>query len=201
MTYDLSELKIRTSKMKRRFLSVFILSTIVIITAIISFFAINNNTLKLTMGVLALGVGVFLFFYIDKKRPAYLFSREICGTNIKETEYETHAARSGLPVANHRAGKNYNLLRKSPANLRASVFLREENGSVTEIRGLRPEHTELYLDGDALYKPKGAIYPMIVGRDSDTQPCPLCGKINSHKEYACADCGLSIIDSAERLNA
>ena len=193
MLYDLSELKARTDKIKRSFLSVFILSIAAILVFVVLFFAISNNTIKLLMGVAALSVSIFLFFYTDKKRPAYLFWREIRGTNVKETEYETHAARTGLPTASHRAGRNYNLLRKHHANLKASVFLREEDGNVTEIRGLSPAHTELYLDGDTLYKPKSAKFPMIMGRDVEAQPCPLCGKINSSNESACTKCGLSII--------
>ena len=200
MTYDLSELKARTDKTKRNFLFHFILSIIVIITALILFLVINNNTLKLITGALALCASVFLFFYIDKKRPAYLFWREICGTNIKETEYETHAAKTGLPVASYRAGRNYNLLRKHSANLKASVFLREEDGNVTEIRGLSPAHTELYLDGDTLCKPKSAKFPMIMGRDVEAQPCPLCGKINSSNESACTNCGLGIIKTISQLD-
>lgn len=147
-----------------------------------------------------------LYITIGKFHPSVLFSREITGKNIKEDEYV-----SSLPVGsslgyrqigsrgvaqpfapNTRANK-----RRTPPNLRASVYLRLEDGTVALISGLMPIHIDIYEDGDTLLRYSGTRYPIVTNKTVMRQPCPICGEVNEMVEDACHGCGLTIIEKSE----
>ena len=71
--------------------------------------------------------------------------------------------------------------------------MRCRDGNIYEATGLLPLHTDIYDDNDLLYKPEGAKYPIILDRETNSQPCPLCGTVNKKEEHECRHCGLPVV--------
>lgn len=199
MKYDLSELDARVRAKKRDFLTRFTVTAVLgLMLIVLAFVNIAGDTMRLACGITA----VVMLFYLKNLYDAYdartLFSKEIKGENIKEDLYTVSKAygpglrykqvgASGLQPFAPNTGANK---RKHYPNLKSSVYLRLEDGNVTEIRGLNKEHIELYEEGDTLFKPAGAKYPIIVSRSVTRQPCPLCGTVNDASDTECLTCAL-----------
>ena len=155
-----------------------------------------NNTMFFSGILIIIFSLIFIYVLCNKYSPAILFSREIKGENIKEHIYEVYVRR-GIALRPRQVGMGYggqplSHTRMAKASLRSAVYLRLDDGSIKEIRNMRVEHVELYEDGDLLLKYAGTKYPVITNRESERQPCPICGTINLKKDGACITCKLTI---------
>ena len=196
-TYDEKEIAKAISKKRKYFLISLILDLFVLAGGIV-FLIIDTSNSRFFSGIIMVLISlVFIWNLCNKYAPFTLFSREIKGENIKEDIYEIYVRR-GVALRPKQVGMGYggrplSHTRMAKTFLRSAVFLKLENGDIKEIRGMRVEHVELYEDGDTLLKYAGANYPVIVNRETQRQPCPLCGTINLTKDEACIHCGLRMI--------
>lgn len=194
--YDEIDLCQKLSKKRKKFITSFLLSMSLLFVGIALFVLSKNKTLSF-FGIVAIILSLLLMFGLwNRFSPTVLFSRAVKGRNIKEHIYEVYVRR-GIGLSPRQAGTRYgghpiSHIRMAKGHLRSAVYLRLENGNIFEIRGLRVEHVELYKDGDELYKYAGTKYPIIIGRTTERQPCPLCGAINTENIGACINCGLKI---------
>ena len=195
-TYDEKEIAKAISKKRKYFLVSLALNLFVFAGGVV-FLAVDSDDRRFFSGIIMILISlVFIWNLCNKYAPFTLFSREIKGENIKEDIYEIYVRR-GVALAPKQVGMGYggrplSHTRMAKTFLRSSVFLKLENGDIKEIRGMRVEHVELYEDGDTLLKYAGANYPIVLGRELERQPCPLCGTINLTKDDACIHCGLKI---------
>ena len=192
--YDRKEIAQRVAKKRKHFIGLLV-TTLVLLTAGVVIFAIDINKTITFISMLGIALCVaFLFGIYNVFAPNVLFSHSVEGKNVKEHIYEVYVRR-GFGLSPRQAGMRYggqpiSHTRMAKGHLRSAVYLKLENGNFVEIRGLRVEHAELYEDGDLLYKPAGTKYPIILGRHTERQPCPLCGTINAVSTTACICCGL-----------
>ena len=204
--YDLEKLSWRIEAKRRKFK---ILASVYSIMAIAGFLLTIINENKIRMGGFVLiGAGVFLFIHlINKYSPMLLFSPDIKGISIKEHEYvatrvarASSAAGRSIAFRNTGGGSNAgNAKSKRPHVRAATVYVKLEDGNVAAFDGLTSLQTDIYEIGDELLRPSGARYPIILNRDTERQPCPWCGRINSRESFECEVCGLSIIPK-KKLN-
>lgn len=192
--YDENEISKRVAKRKRLFILSFIIDFLALVGGIV-FLVLDLNSSLFFRGIIIIVFSLlFMWITCEKYSPKILFSRSVTGKNIKEHIYEVYVRR-GVALRPKQVGMGYggaplSHTRMAKASLRSAVYLRLENKDIYEIRNMRVEHTELYEDGDTLYKPSGTKYPMIVGRETERQVCPICGTINIAKDEACINCGL-----------
>ena len=194
--YDEKEIKKRISTKRKVFLVKLIIDLLVLIGGIVFLIIDIDSTLFFRGIVIIILALAYLSILCDKYRPVTLFSREIKGENIKEHIYEVYVRR-GVALRPKQVGMGYggqplSHTRMAKATLRSAVYLKLEKGDIKEIRNMRVEHAELYEDGDVLLKYAGTKYPVIINRESERQPCPICGTINATKDEACLNCNLKI---------
>ena len=191
---------------KQKFISLFAI-LIASATVCIILICLSSNGEAIILS----GAGLCILFLLleklfSKYSPKALFSKEIKGENIKEGEYEIMkrgsykesglrhkqiSARGTVPYApNTRANKKS--FHKS-MHFNGEIYIKEDNGNVVLINGLYPSHLEIYEEGDILLKPAGTKCPIVISRDADRQPCPICGEINGGEKEACVGCGLEIL--------
>ena len=150
--------------------------------------------------------GVLLLFALykifDVQSPSIWFSKEIRGVNIKEDEYVSRKTpgpglswrQVGGPASPQPFAPNTGAnRRRTPPNIRSRVYLQLEDGNIVTISTLYKSHTELFVEGDTLLKYAGTHFPIVVSREMQKQPCPICGEVNDMSADACHNCGLSII--------
>lgn len=192
MNYDMKEHLDRVRELREKFLTIVVLE-FVGIAAAIAVALIYPETTVIFIGVT---VAVVLFYFVIravcKFHPAILFRKEIRGVNIKEHEYVT-LVQSHMRMSRYLGyyKGRYNQT-ASARGVRAMVYLRLEDGNVTVIDGLNKTQIDIYEEGDELLVPEGAKYPVIVSREVKTQPCIICGTVNSEKDTRCSCCGLGI---------
>lgn len=199
--YDSSEIKKRVNDKRRKFLCFFI-GLISLFLALLVLICLHLNDTVTVACIFGEGLTLmFIYVLFSKSEPSVIFSAEIKGRSIKEEEYVAslpvgsslgyrQTGSRGVPqpfAPNTRANK-----RRTPPNVRGEVYIRQENGSITLVRGLSPAHLELYEDEDLLQKYAGTRYPIILSRAPMRQPCPICGEINDITQEACHGCGLTI---------
>ncbi len=173
------------------------LSVIAFFIALALAFSLLNISRALTFSSIALVVFCLFALYriFDTENPTVAFSKEIKGENVMEDEYITGktsspdlAFGSVKPIMpNTRANRRRNGYRGG------SVYLKLDNGNVVILSKLSKSHIDLYSEGDILLKYKGTKYPIVISRDLEKQPCPICGEINGREKDACAVCGLKIL--------
>lgn len=196
MRYDASMLRERTIARRREFIikQAIALALSAISILLISIFFGKLDTVVLISGVLCIASGFYTARLLREYTPFILFSGEVRGVNIKESEYVANI-KHGSPKIYRRinAPDTHANKKISHPNLRGSVYIRQENGNIYEAHGLSIASINIYKDGDTLIKPEGAKYPQIVNRKCENQPCPLCGEINFVGSKSCHGCGLLII--------
>lgn len=212
MTYDLEKSALRISKNKTSFLTRLLLLIIAALICVFVMLLSDVGEVKIISGVLIFVILVLLLRLFDKFEPKVLFSREITGENIKEGEYEimkrgSHkggtlryrqtgsssvGTRAGAaPIApNTRANKR---VFHKDQHFSGEIYIRENDGNISLLTGLYISQMEIYEEGDTLFKPAGCKYPIITSRDTDRQPCPICGEINGKEREFCSSCGLDIL--------
>lgn len=201
MNYSREEIAVAVSKKKRHFtVAASVMLTLLAVAAVLLILNIND-TLSFIMIVLILlllhcTASTFAHF-----QPRVLFSKEIEGVNIREDLYHAQV-RSG-PGLRHKQVGSSGLLpfapntgenKKKSHSLRGAVYIRTDDGNVCAIRGLSETHVEIFEDGDKLLKLSGTNYPIILNRDEERQPCPLCGAVNGQDRSKCIGCGVSIVN-------
>lgn len=194
MRYDVYEIARIVALKKKRFLIFTAIYSFLFVSFIVLPLILNNKSLIIAGAAFA-AVCIFLEARLfDKFKPKIIFSREMVGVNIKEYEYNLSKGR-GKPIYRRFANlpHTYENAKNPPLRLGGTVYLRLEDGNIAEIGGLYKKHIDFYEDGDILFKHGGTKYPEVISRETNEQPCPICGKINEHTLDKCAACGLLIV--------
>ncbi len=216
MTYDLNDLRLIVQKKRSSFLtSLFTLIFLAILCVLLITFVDVGEVIILS-GAALFVIFLLLFKLFDSYNPKILFSKEIRGENVKESEYEimkrgsasakgiryrqvgstSIGTRSGAaPIApNTRA--NRKAFHKN-MHFNGEVYIKSENGDINLLTGLYGSHLEIYEEGDILLKPEGCKFLIITSRDTDRQPCPVCGEVNGEESERCFGCGLKILGKGD----
>ena len=200
MTYNESEIKERVGKRKKSFFLKALIPLCLILISALAMIIFPDVTLIFFAVAVIIASAVYLFKTLRRYEPRVLFSGEITGENIKEHEFVTTDRRLGfgarivvkpkrIPTGSFAPKRSRT---KPPTS--AIVYLRVEDGDVIYLDGLTGAQTDIYEIGDTLHKYAGTRFPVIVGREVDSQPCPICGTANKKIETRCITCGLDIID-------
>jgi len=192
MTYDLEQLRGIIAERRARFKTVTVVCLILGALSVLLVILCDDITLRF-IGAASFVITLCAFYaYLRRVQPSVLFRGELRGVNIKEHEF--------VPLGGQRRGiYRYTGTRRAnpssvhPRGIHAEVYLRDENGEIHPVLGLSKLHTDIYEDGDELYRPAGCVYPIIVERPVEKQPCPLCGRINTSKDKKCPICGLDVL--------
>ena len=132
---------------------------------------------------------------IRKFNAKVLLGKRIEGKNIKEYEYAIHGERKDRIYRRGNMPHTFTNNKILPLRLNGTVYLELENGNITSISGLYKVHMDIYEDKDVLVRYAGTKFPIIVSRDVDRQPCPICGEVNDRSLDECRVCGLGILKS------
>ena len=204
--YDSKEIE-KIVKQKRKMLITEIATIITLMIAALILLILNiNSTVTFICIVAELALLFAIYKIFDVQSPSIWFSKEIRGVNIKEDEYvsrktpgpglswrQVGGPASPAPIAPN-TGANR---RRTPPNIRSRVYLQLENGNIVTISTLYKSHTELFVEGDTLLKYAGTHFPVVISRELQKQPCPICGEMNDMSADACHTCGLGIIKTKE----
>lgn len=191
--YDSKEIKkIVKEKRKNFYIKTSLILCIMVTSLVLSLTGIND-----TLTVLGI-VAEFPLFYLlvktcNKSEAKVLLKGEIKGKNIKEIEYGIQ--NDGQPPIYRRGNMPHNMSNRKvhPRRLNGSVYLELKNGNIKEITSLYESHMNIYEEGDILLKYAGTKYPVVISRQSNKLPCPICGEVNNMSQDFCQNCGLGII--------
>ena len=200
--YDSKEIEKIVKQKRKMFITEFsIIITLMIAALILLILNINSSvTFICIVAELLLLFAIYKIF--DVQSPSIWFSKEIRGLNIKEDEYVSRKTpgpglswrQVGGPASPQPFAPNTGAnRRRTPPNIRSRFFLQLEDGNIVTISTLYKSHTELFVEGDTLLKYAGTHFPIVVSREMQKQPCPICGEVNDMSADACHNCGLSII--------
>lgn len=212
MTYDFEKLTLRIRKNKTSFLTRLLTLVISALICVFVMLLSDLGEVKIISGALIFVILMLLLRLFDKFEPKVLFSREIKGENIKEGENEimkrgshkggnlgyrqvgsrTIGTRSGAAPIASSTRANRKIFHKDQ-HFSGEVYLREDDGNITLLTGLYMSQMEIYEEGDILLKPAGCKFPIVISRETERQPCPICGEINGSERYSCSQCGLEIL--------
>jgi len=200
--YDSKEIEKIVKQKRKMFITEFAIIITLMIAALILLILNINSTVTFICIVAELVLLFAIYKIFDVQSPSIWFSKEIRGVNIKEDEYvsrktpgpglkwrQVGGPASPAPIAPN-TGANR---RKAPPNSRSRVYLQLENGNIVTLSTLYKSHTELFVEGDTLLKYAGTHFPIVVNREMQKQPCPICGEVNDMSADACHTCGLGII--------
>ena len=192
--WDEKEIKRRVFKKRQFFIAYLAIAIAILAGGAVLLFLNLSDTLFLIGIITILASLIFIASIFNSFSPRILFSREALGENIKEDIYEVYVRR-GIALRPRQVGMGYggtplSHTRMAKATLRSAVYLKLDSGDIKEIRGMRVEHVELYEDKDILFRYSGTKYPVILNRETQRQPCPICGTINAVSDEACINCGL-----------
>lgn len=133
-------------------------------------------------------------------RPNIIFSKEVVGENIHEHEFVVSNRRYAFAIRKTTVTPRVNTSSFTGGKTRtkpptgAIVYLRLDDGNVTYVDKLTNAQTDIYEIGDRLYKFAGTRCPVIINKEVEAMPCPICGTQNKHTEPKCITCGLPIED-------
>lgn len=211
MTYDTVHLESIIKKLKSSFIiRLIILSALAMICLLLILLSVNDETTVISGIVLFVTCLLFMKLY-DKYNPKVLFSKEIKGINIKENEYEImkRGSHKGGTLRHKQVGghgimpyapnsrQNRKAFHKN-MHFSGEVYLKSDDGNIHLVTGLYGSHIEIYGEGDILLKPEGCKFPVVLSRETDRQPCPVCGEINGEEREMCSGCGLKILSKGEQ---
>ncbi len=177
LKYDIGELKRRVSAKRLAFILFLVLGVIFIAAATLVTVKLYENVGWLLLGIILYVVG-FTVIGIPYKiyTPSVLKSREYYATVVKR-----HVFKGELSSTDSAPQAKYGVL-----------ILTDEKGKNHAIRHMNIRQLEMYIDGDRVFHVGGTKYPIIIGRDVEVQPCPLCGTANKRGEKECSRCSLDI---------
>ena len=200
--YDSKEIEKIVKQKRKMFITEFAIIITLMIAALMLLILNINSTVTFICIVAELVLLFAIYKIFDVQSPSIWFSKEIRGVNIKEDEYvsrktpgpglkwrQVGGPASPAPIAPN-TGANR---RRTPPNIRSRVYLQLEDGNIVTISTLYKSHTELFVEGDTLLKYAGTHFPVVISRDMQRQPCPICGELNDMSRDACQNCGLGII--------
>ena len=200
--YDSKEIE-KIVKQKRKMLVTEFTIIIALMIAALILLILNINSPVTFICIVAELVLLFAIYKIfDVQSPSIWFSKEIRGINIKEDEYVSRKTSGpglswrqvGGPASPQPFAPNTGAnRRRTPPNIRSRVYLQIEDGNIVTLSTLYKSHIELFVEGDTLLKYAGTPFPIVVSREMQKQPCPICGEVNDMSDDACNNCGLSII--------
>lgn len=200
MTYSEKEIKEAVKKRKKSFFLKTLIPLCLILISALAMIIFPDVTLIFFAVALIIASIVYLFKTVRRYEPRVLFSGEVTGENIKEHEFVTTNRRLSFgarvivePKRLQTSAFAAKRTRTKPPTS-AIVYLRVEGGDVVYLDGLTGAQTDIYEIGDTLYKYAGTRFPVIVGREVESQPCPICGTANRKIETRCTTCGLDITD-------
>ena len=197
MKYDLCELRNRVKKERMHVsIKIFIVVFLMMIGGVIT---IINFAGSVTL--ICIAVQFPLLFCLvsiwNRSQGKILFGREFTGEIIKKYEYGIQ--NDGAPpifrwvyTPNTYANRKVHL-----RVLNGSVFIKQDNGNIKEIRSLYKTHMDIFEEGVVIMKPAGVKFPILVSRTVSEHPCPYCGETNSAEEKMCCHCGLKILPVEE----
>ena len=200
--YDSKEIEKMVKQKRKMFITEFAIIITLMIAALILLILNINSSVTFICIVAELLLLFAIYKIFDVQSPSIWFSKEIRGVNIKEDEYvsrktpgpglkwrQVGGPASPAPIAPN-TGANR---RRTPPNIRSGVYLQLEDGNIVTLSTLYKSHTELFVEGDTLLKYAGTHFPIVVSREMQKQPCPICGEVNDMSVDACHNCGLRII--------
>ena len=200
--YDSKEIEKIVKQKRKMLVTEFTIIIALMIAALILLILNINSTVTFICIVEELALLFAIYKIFDVQSPSIWFSKEIRGINIKEDEYvsrktpgpglkwrQVGGPASPAPIAPN-TGANRS---RTPPNIRSRVYLQLEDGNIVTLSTLYKSHTELFVEGDTLLKYAGTHFPIVVSREMQTQPCPICGEVNDMSADACHTCGLGII--------
>lgn len=197
MKYDLSELRDRVKK-ERMHLAIKI-SIVVFLMIVGGVIAIVNFDRSVTLICIAVQFPLLICLVNlwNRSQGKIIFSREVSGEIIKKYEYGIQ--NDGAPPIFRwvNTPNTYANRKTHPRVLNGSIFIKQKNGNIKEIRGLYKTHLDIFEEGDAIVKPAGVKFPLLVGRNVSEHPCPYCGESNSAEDKMCCHCGLKILPDKE----
>ena len=202
MMYDLEEIEKIVKQKRKMLITEFAIIITLMIAALILLILNINSTVTFICIVAELALLFAIYKIFDVQSPSIWFSKEIRGVNIKEDEYVSRKTpgpglswrQVGGPASPQPFAPNTGAnRRRTPPNIRSRVYLQLEDGNIVTISTLYKSHTELFVEGDTLLKYAGTHFPIVVSREMQKQPCPICGEVNDMSVDACQNCGLSII--------
>ena len=202
--YDSKEIE-KIVKQKRKILiTEFAIIITLMIVALVLLIVNINSTVTFICIIAELALLFVIYKIFDVQSPSIWFSKEIRGVNIKEDEYVSRRTpgpglswrQVGGPASPQPFAPNTGAnRRRTPSNIRSRVYLQLEDGNIVTISTLYKSHTELFVEGDTLLKYAGTHFPIVVSREMQKQPCPICGEVNDMSADACHNCGLGIVKS------
>lgn len=142
-------------------LSLFII--LIIASIVIAITMRDNGTALIAAAVAGVWFLFSLYRIIKAARPKDLFSREYTGKVVKiHTE----------PVGRDRQDNH------------AELYIAKDGGGVEVILGLKNESAQIYKKGDRVFHIRGTICPIILEREVDIIPCPVCAMPHTVKKGA-----------------
>ena len=199
MYYSPGEIQRRIGERRKRFLATEISLGLLTVGGATVASLYYKDIMISFFGAMAVIVGIAVFIRVwNKSRPGILFCREMRGVDIAENEYvamrysgvgrySRWAGSTVIPRRGESSGSNYR-----PRGLKGTVYLRLDNGDVDRVTDLPVAYTDFYEEGDSILRYSGTKYPIVIGREVDRQPCPICGRFNTPDLYACRSCDLPI---------
>lgn len=200
--YDSKEIEKKVKQKRKMLITEFAIIITLMIVALVLLIVNINSTVTFICIIAELALLFAIYKIFDVQSPSIWFSKEIRGVNIKEDEYASRKTpgpglkwrqvggpASPAPIAPN-TGANR---RRTPPNIRSRVYLQLEDGNIVTLSTLYKSHTELFVEGDTLLKYAGTHFPIVVSREMQKQPCPVCGEVNDMSADACHNCGLGII--------
>ena len=198
MKYSEEEIFRRIAERKKAFLIRAISLLIVILVCAVTIVIFPEVTVIFISVMLIILAIVYLIKTVRSYSPFILFSKEKKGINVHEHEYTIGAQSSAgwgtkrlVPKLNNTSefmgGTN-----RIKTTVGATVYLRLPNGKVIFIDRLYNAQTDIYEIGDTLYKYPGTRFPIVLDKELEAMPCPLCGTANKNTEPRCITCGLKI---------
>ena len=200
--YDSKEIEKIVKQKRKMLITEFAIIITLMIVALVLLIVNINSTVTFICIVAELALLFAIYKIFDVQSPSIWFSKEIRGVNIKEDEYISRKTpgpglswrQVGGPALPQPFAPNTGAnRRRTPPNIRSRVYLQLEDGNIVTISTLYKSHTELFVEGDTLLKYAGTHFPIVVSREMQKQPCPICGEVNDMSADACNNCGLSII--------
>lgn len=158
MTTDKLRYEEAASKRRTDFIIKLVIFAIFIIASAVAVFFSLNKPAYLIIEAIAIIWFVFsLCKMIKESNPVSLFTPEYEGTVVKV-----------YPQTNP----------KSRTDHVSEIYVAADDGTLYEITSLPIETARVYRVGDRVLHIDGTLCPVIISRELEYHPCPICGKNN-----------------------
>ena len=145
-----------------------IFAAFIIASAVVIVFSYDKPMYVIIAAVAIIWFGFSLYKMIKESHPASLFAPEYEGTVVKiyaDTD------------------------KKRPLNPISELYVATESGKLYTIAALPISTVQSYRVGDRVLHIKGTLCPVILNRQTEFHPCPICGKsMRSNSTKQCEKC-------------